>query len=402
MDLHPAVAFGFIVTFFAIGDFISTKTKAFIPSLLVYIMLLLSFVWTGILPQNVVELGGFSSQLTDMVMVVVVINMGSTIGISDLKKEWKTVVIAIGALVGVAASLLTVGSMVFSWEEAVIAAPPLAGGFVAAYEMSTAAIANNRPELSTIALLVLALQSFPAYLLVPSLLKKEARVILGDFRANKTTIETSVESEEKKRRFPPIPEKYNSSTVILAKLGIIATLAVYLSKGTGILFTSLNVPFNITPTIFGLVLGVIFAELGLLENNPLQKSNSYGYMLLASIVGVAGGLVNSTPEEIFAAVPRIFGMVFIGIIGIAIVSILVGKLLGRSWNMSFAIGLNCLLGFPPNYILTQEATAAIGENTEEREYLMTQLAPTMLVGGFTTVTIGSVVLASILRNFIFM
>lgn len=171
---------------------------------------------------------------------------------------------------------------------------------------------------------------------------------------------------------------------------------------TGILFSALNIPFNITPTIFGLFFGVVFAELGLLESQALQKANSYGYILIASIVGVVGNLASSEPTEIFAAVPRIFALLAIGIIGILIVSVIVGRLINKSWYMSFAIGLNCLLGFPPNYILSVEAISAVAENQEEHDFLMENITPSMLVGGFTTVTIGSVVLASILSNFIFM
>lgn len=399
--MHPAVAFGIVVIFFAIGEFVSTKTKALIPSILVYIILLLAFVWTDLLPEDIVELGGFSSQLVDMVIVVIVINMGSSLSVSDLQKEWKTVVIGIAAVIGVAATTLTIGAAIFSWEEAVVAAPPISGGFVAAYEMSSRALAEGRQDLSTLALLILAVQSFPAFLIAPSLLKKEARSQLKSFREGKASLAGSAEKTEKKKLFPAIPERYNSNTVILAKLGIVAIIAVYLSKGTGVLFGALNVPFNITPTIFGLFLGVIFAEVGLLESQALQKANSYGYILIASVVGVVGSLASSEPGVIFAALPRILILLVIAILGILVMTVIVGKVLKKPWYMSFAIGLNCLLGFPPNYILSVEAINAVAENQEERDFLMETITPTMLVGGFTTVTIGSVILASILSNFIF-
>lgn len=400
--MHSAVAFAIVVSFFAIGEFVSSKTKALIPSILVYIILLLAFVWTGILPENVVELGGFTQPLVDMVIVVIVINMGSSLSISDLKKEWKTVVIGIGAIIGVAATTLTIGSMIFSWQEAVVVAPPISGGFVAAYEMSSRALAQNRQDLSNLALLVLALQSFPAFLIAPSLLKKEANRLLKPFREGKMSLSESEEKIKKRKIFQPIPEKYNSNTVILAKLGIVAIISVYASQLTGILFEALNVPFNITPTIFGLFLGVVFAELGLLESQALQKSNSYGYILIASIVGVVGNLASSEPAEIFSALPRILTLLVIAIVGILIVTVIVGRLVNKTWYMSFAIGLNCLLGFPPNYILSVEAISAVAENQEEHDFLMENITPSMLVGGFTTVTIGSVILASILSNFIFM
>ena len=42
---------------------------------------------------------------------------------------------------------------------------------------------------------------------------------------------------------------------------------------------------------------------------------------------------------------------------------------------------------------------ALAENDEEMDYLMGELMPPMLVGGFTTVTIASVFIAGIFANF---
>ena len=45
-----------------------------------------------------------------------------------------------------------------------------------------------------------------------------------------------------------------------------------------------------------------------------------------------------------------------------------------------------------------EAKVYVGE--EEKDFLTNTMVPTMLVGGFTTVTLGSVVFAGILTNFL--
>ena len=63
--------------------------------------------------------------------------------------------------------------------------------------------------------------------------------------------------------------------------------------------------------------------------------------------------------------------------------------------MSYAISLTALYGFPPNYILTEEAAKALAETPEEKKYLMDEMLPPMIVGGFTTVTVGSVIIAGI-------
>lgn len=398
--MHPAIAFFALMAFLAIGEVISVKTKAIIPSILVFLILLLGAVWTNILPTNVIDLAGFSENLTDVIMVIIVVNMGSSLSVSDLKSEWKTVLIGIGAILGLAALLLTLGSAIYGWQTAVIAAPPIAGGFVAAFEMSKAALEKGLPHLSMIALLLLALQEFPVYFLLPSLLKKEATRNLERYRKGEAAVTKLEEKEGKKRMLQPIPEKYQSSEMYLFLLAVVGLVAILSSLFTKKIFSSMGISYSISPTIFALFYGVVAGEIGLLERKSLQKANAFGFFVVASLIGVMGGLVNHTPQEIIAVLVPIAVLIGIGIVGMGIGGIIVGKMLGRSWEMSFAIALNCLIGFPVNFLLTNEAINSLAASEEEKDYLTNTMVPTMLVGGFTTVTIGSVVFAGIMRSFL--
>jgi len=96
----------------------------------------------------------------------------------------------------------------------------------------------------------------------------------------------------------------------------------------------------------------------------------------------------------------LMGIIILGVSGMAILSMVLGKRLGYTKEMAFAVALTALYGFPPNYILTEEASKALGETPEEREFLMDEMLPKMLVGGFTTVTIVSVIIAGIFVNLI--
>ena len=81
-------------------------------------------------------------------------------------------------------------------------------------------------------------------------------------------------------------------------------------------------------------------------------------------------------------------------------SFTIGKLVRLSWEMSIAVGLNWLLGFPPNPIVVQELSKALGTGEEERKAIMDYLLPPMLVGGYTTATIGSVIFTGIMVKFL--
>ena len=59
-----------------------------------------------------------------------------------------------------------------------------------------------------------------------------------------------------------------------------------------------------------------------------------------------------------------------------------------------------MYGFPADYLLTNEVVRSVGRTDEEREALSEAMLPPMLVGGFTSVSAGSVVIASVLVSFL--
>ena len=200
-----------------------------------------------------------------------------------------------------------------------------------------------------------------------------------------------VEEKSKFRIFPPMPKKYQTTYMLLFKLGIIALASVEASKLTN---------GKVSQYVICLIFGVIAAEIGFIERKPLNLSGSFGFLITGLMAFVFAGLARATPEMLLQLVGPLAGIILLGVAGMAIVSILIGKVLGYTKEMAFAIALTALYGFPPNYILTDEASKALGENEEEYKYLMDEMLPKMLVGGFTTVTIVSVIIAGVFVNFL--
>jgi len=90
----------------------------------------------------------------------------------------------------------------------------------------------------------------------------------------------------------------------------------------------------------------------------------------------------------------------LGAVGIGITAFLVAKLFGEYKAMGVAIGLAAMYGFPTSYILAQEVSRARGATPKEREALFAYILPKVLVAGFITVTIASVIIAGVLVRFI--
>ena len=97
----------------------------------------------------------------------------------------------------------------------------------------------------------------------------------------------------------------------------------------------------------------------------------------------------------------LIGTLVIGAVGIGIFAIVMGKLLGYSPLVSIAIGMTALIGYPGTQVITDEVVAGLDASDEQKAAVSAVILPKMLVGGFTTVTIASVVFAGIISPFIF-
>ena len=298
------------------------------------------------------------------------------------------------------------GRMLFGCEAVVIATPPLTGGIVAALVMSEAAAAKGLTELSVLAILMYVAQGFVGYPITALMLKKEGKRLLELFRKGEAhewnakkalageggaNDAAAVETKSKFRIIPKISDKYNTTYVVFLRLGLVAWAA-----------TAFAAALNgvISQWVVCLFFGVIAAEIGFVDRKPLNVSSSFGFFITALMAFVFAGLARATPEMIMKMAGPLVGIIILGVLGMGILSILLGKFLGYTKEMSFAIALTALYGFPPTYILPDEASKALAENKEEYDYLMDCMLPKMLVGGFTTVTIASVIIAGIFVNYL--
>ena len=64
--------------------------------------------------------------------------------------------------------------------------------------------------------------------------------------------------------------------------------------------------------------------------------------------------------------------------------------------MALAVGLNCFLGFPYNFILVKECIASLECSEERKETVENHLMPKMILGSVIAVSIVSVLIAGIL------
>lgn len=393
MQMTAILAMVCVMIPMVIGDIVSAKTKAFVPSVFVTALVFLFAFWY-IIPKDTIAVATMSQPVAGLIMYLLITHMGSMMNIKELIAQWKTVVISLAGIAGILASLMTIGVAVLGRQTAIVGAPPLTGGIVAAILMKEAATAANLPDLAILAVLVYVVQGFAGYPLTAIFLKKEGKRLLEGYRkGERENVVVDENVEEKKTLIPQVPEKYNTTYMILAKLAIVAFLADIFTKGLNN-FVFHN-PTAISPMVTCLVFGVIFAQIGFLDRKALDKAGSFGWAMTVLMAFIFEGLSQATPELLSKVAGPLVGIVVIGVIGMSILAYIAGKLLKESKYMALPIAYNALYGFPPNFILTNEAINALTEDKEEREYLTSIMMPKMIIGGFTSVTIASVIIGGI-------
>lgn len=402
---------GFFVIFMilAIGDLVSARTKAFVPSVFVAAALFVIGYWTGVIPLDLVSKTGLGNPMATVCMYIIITHMGTMMSVREMLAEWKTIAIAVSGIAGMMALLLTIGAALVGWDAVVIGTPPLAGGIVAAIMMTEAAAQKGLISLSVLATVIYVMQGFVGYPLTAWCLKLEGKRLLSVYRKGGEELEEIMRQSQndesaannKKRLVPQLPEKYQTTFTHLAAIGIVAVMADLAAKYCRVMLTGINpsyAAYSLHPLVICLIFGCIAAELGVIERRPLNKAGSFGFVMATIMAFIMGMLNSSTPQMMVEIFKPLLGVIVIGVTGLIIGAAAVGKLLGYRYTIAIALALTALYGFPPNYILTEEASKALAENNTEYDFLMSQMLPKMLIGGFTTVTISSVILAGIFIN----
>ncbi|MDD3253087.1 MAG: hypothetical protein PHV18_11055 [Lachnospiraceae bacterium] len=394
--LVTALAVVFVAMY--VAEVITKKTKARIPSLLIVSIIFLAGYWSSVFPKDILDIS-YVNQIRQITLLFILLHVGTMFDINQIKQDWKTVVITLTAVAGIVVIVGGLGFVIFGKEMTVAAIPPLTGGGMASLLMSDAALERGLDQIAMLATLVFVFQGFFGFPLTSFFLRKECKSMITDFRAGTSIWKTAAAKSEGKESTKSttgrktlndlVPAKYKTYTYYLAKLSVIS-LIVYTIN----LYTSKYFSDTILYITFG-ILGVVF---GFLEKEPLKKAESYGILQVCLTASFMRNFAGSTPQQLLELIIPILGFLALATVAITVSSVTVGKFMKYSPTLSIAIGLNCFLGFPFNYIITDEAIAAVAETEEERLFLNGVLMPKMIIAGIVAVSIVSTIVAGAFLN----
>lgn len=398
-DMPQMVALTILIAILYIGDVVSVRTKAWVPSVFICAVLFLFGYWT-FFPADIVSRAGIPTIVAVMLMYLLITNMGTLLSLKDLIKQWKTIIIALAGIVGIIIIGFTVGALLFDMNTVIVAIPPLVGGVVSALIMSKGAAEAGLADLSVFAIVIYVMQGFAGYPLTSIMLKREGARVLAlhregkwkekythsDSAPTKKVSDDIIAEEKMPRMFRLIPTQYNTNYFRFLRLSFVALLAYLVSSG-------LADTIAISPFVLCLLFGVIATSMGFLEKQPLQKANGFGFAVMALMLFIFDSLNRATPDMLLRIALPLVVLIACAVVGMFIFSVIAGKLLGVSKEMAFSIALTALYGFPADYIITNEVITMLTKDEKERQVLTSHMMGPMLIGGFISVTIVSVVLA---------
>lgn len=395
--MNPVLAFTVVMLVWTISDFVAKKTKSLLSSLFVASIIFLIGFLTGLFPHDLLTASSLLA-LAGVVVGFIIVHLGTMISLEDFKKQWKTFLIGVSTVLGIGiglyvASLIFGGSISGSAQDGyaqardfVIAGTgALSGGTISVVLVQEAALGVGLTSVAIFPVLIAALQGLIGFPLTSIILKREAARLKVEYRDGNLTPAEVLHAEEVAQSRLPAALTTTAGTLFVVGIAVLVSIGIN-NITNGVLNTF----------VVALLLGIALRTFGVFKPSILGGIDALGLMMIAIMILIFGPLATITPSDVSAlAGPLLIAFVF-GIVGIGLFSAVAGKLLGYSISMSVAIGLTALYGFPGTMILAQEAARGAGESAEEVAAIEHEILPKMIVAGFSTVTITSVIVTSII------
>lgn len=385
----PLISITLYLGLYAVGTVIADKTKGLICEALFLCLVYAIGFATGIIPRDSLVSTGIPGVLSAFGVMMIIGNLGTMIELRRFLREWRTVAICCGGLLIMTLLCGVIGTIVYDKYYAFSAIPPLAGGVIAQQLVSEAASNAGMPQYGAFAALVCSFQTFIGIPLSAYLLRKHCDPIV-----EKKAFEMEYEAKEKRfpnlRIFRPLPKSWSDGSVMVTKLLLVTLLGSFVASATGI-----------PSAVVILVLAILFAELGFLERETLTKAGYMNFLFMGLIMLLPLDFSSLTIESLGNMVLPMVFMIVLGAIGLIIGGAIVGVFLKIDWKLSAALALSAFLGYPLTESIVRTVVRSFKLPQEEEGKLLSMVLPQMIIAGFTTVTVVSVLMAGVIAPMIF-
>lgn len=381
-------SFMIVLIVFALGDIVGKITKGKLSGMMVVMLLFLVGFLTKLIPADIIDQGGLTA-LSKLAIAMVLFNMGTTLNVKQLIEEWRTVLMAALCMLASCVVMLLV-SPIIGFDTVLVGMPVINGAAMATSLMASAAAEKGLATAAALCAVIYSVQKFVGAPIASAMGIRYGKKLLKAYRENPAQFkkQETGNGASAKVSFADKHKEWYSANVMMALVAAGSWVAHILGDLT---------PINYS--IWALLLGVVCAASGLVPTKPLQKSNSYGLMMVAVFGSIIPSLAKVSLSDLGTMAFQTIVLFIAALIGVALVGWVLPtwKLVGDK-DLAVGIGVEQFLGFPSNVVICREVGDAVGETPEEKAFIEDTLNVPYVVGGITVITVLSTMLAGFVIN----
>lgn len=381
-------SFMIVLIVFALGDIVGKITKGKLSGMMVVMLLFLVGFLTKMIPADIIDQGGLTA-LSKLAIAMVLFNMGTTLNVKQLIEEWRTVLMAALCMLASCLVMLLV-SPIIGFDTMLVGMPVINGAAMATSLMASAAAEKGLATAAALCAVIYSVQKFVGAPIASAMGIRYGKKLLKAYRENPAQFkkQETGNGASAKVSFADKHKEWYSANVMMALVAAGSWVAHILGDLT---------PINYS--IWALLLGVVCAASGLVPTKPLQKSNSYGLMMVAVFGSIIPSLAKVSLSDLGTMAFQTIVLFIAALIGVALVGWVLPtwKLVGDK-DLAVGIGVEQFLGFPSNVVICREVGDAVGETPEEKAFIEDTLNVPYVVGGITVITVLSTMLAGFVIN----
>ena len=381
-------SFMIVLIVFALGDIVGKITKGKLSGMMVVMLLLLVGFLTILFPADIIDQGGLTA-LSKLAIAIVLFNMGTTLNVKQLIEEWRTVLMAALCMLASCLVMLLVSPFI-GFDTVLVGMPVINGAAMATSLMASAAAEKGLATAAALCAVIYSVQKFVGAPIASAMGIRYGKKLLKAYRENPAQFkkQETGNGASAKVSFADKHKEWYSANVMMALVAAGSWVAHILGDLT---------PINYS--IWALLLGVVCAASGLVPTKPLQKSNSYGLMMVAVFGSIIPSLAKVSLSDLGTMAFQTIVLFIAALIGVALVGWVLPtwKLVGDK-DLAVGIGVEQFLGFPSNVVICREVGDAVGETPEEKAFIEDTLNVPYVVGGITVITVLSTMLAGFVIN----
>lgn len=381
-------SFMIVLIVFALGDIVGKITKGKLSGMMVVMLLFLVGFLTKLIPADIIDQGGLTA-LSKLAIAMVLFNMGTTLNVKQLIEEWRTVLMAALCMLASCLVMLLV-SPIIGFDTMLVGMPVINGAAMATSLMASAAAEKGLATAAALCAVIYSVQKFVGAPIASAMGIRYGKKLLKAYRENPAQFkkQETGNGASAKIFFADKHKEWYSANVMMALVAAGSWVAHILGDLT---------PINYS--IWALLLGVVCAASGLVPTKPLQKSNSYGLMMVAVFGSIIPSLAKVSLSDLGTMAFQTIVLFAAALIGVALVGWVLPtwKLVGDK-DLAVGIGVEQFLGFPSNVVICREVGDAVGETPEEKAFIEDTLNVPYVVGGITVITVLSTMLAGFVIN----